>query len=96
MRILNIVAWIIFALGLLLKLMHLPVSSLSMVIGVLLLLLHSTIYLFKNAKTDLANSFTYLTFTSWTIYLLFRVQFWPCGFYILGFNVAFLIPLTVS
>jgi hypothetical protein len=91
-----IISWAFFILGVAFKLFHIQFSNWSMLLGCLLMLIHSIIFLIKNAKTDLPQSFLYLTATFWTIYLFFRIVFLSGIFYIFGFPIIFIIPLFFS
>jgi len=52
----------------------------------------SLIFLIKNAKKDVVQSFFYLTSTLITIYVLFRIQFWAYGH--IAFRFALLSGIT--
>lgn len=95
MKKLQIIAWSIFFIGILLKLFHFPFASQMLILGTLLLVIHSLIYFGKNANTNLANSFLHLTFAFMTAYVLFRIQYWSCGPMILGYSLFFLLVLVI-
>lgn len=90
MKKMQIIAWAVFLLGFILKLIHIPGASLTLVLGTLLLVIHSIIYLCKNAKTNLSTSFLHLSYSLLTVYILFRFQYWS------GFSLLFLIVLFVT
>ena len=92
----QIIAWTTFSLGLVVKLLHYPGASILLLLGTLLLSIHSIIYLCKNAKTNLSISFLHLSYSLLTIYILFRFQYWSCGPMILGFSLLFLIGLFAT
>jgi hypothetical protein len=96
MKKLLIIAWTIFSIGLVFRLLHYPGTSVLSLLGTLLLLIHSIIYIAKNAKTNLPTSFLHLSFTLATIYILFRLQYWPVGPMILGYSAFFIIVLLVT
>jgi hypothetical protein len=71
-----VVAWTVFVVAILYKILHYPGGDYLTIAGCLLLFIHSIIFLIKNATTNLALSFVHVTFSFWSIYLLFRVLFW--------------------
>ena len=89
---LRINAWSVFLLGIAFKIQHYPGGVLLLLAGCLMMLIHSLIFLNKNHKTNLAAAFVYLTYTIWTIYLLFRIQFWGVAFTI--FIVAVMLSIV--
>jgi hypothetical protein len=96
MKKLQIIAWTIFIIGLVFRLLHYPGTAVLALLGTLLLLIHSIIYIAKNAKTNLPNSFLHLSYTLATIYILFRLQYWPVGPMILGYSLFFIFVLLVT
>lgn len=96
MKKLLISAWTIFAIGLVFRLLHFPLSALILILGTLLVFIHSISYISKNAKTNLASSLLHLSYALLTIYFLFRLQFWPVGPMILGCSSLFIIGLLVT
>ncbi|MBN1463930.1 MAG: hypothetical protein JXR68_13430 [Bacteroidales bacterium] len=58
--------------------------------------LHSIIFLIKSLKNNLTASFLNLSFAFWTLYLLFRIQYWPCGPSIFGFQLLFIISFIIT
>jgi hypothetical protein len=70
------IAWSVLLIGLIFQLLHLRFRGLLLTLGGLLLLIHSVIHLIKFAKSNLLLSLNYLTFTSITIYLILRLQYW--------------------
>lgn len=76
MKVLHIIAWVIFTIGLSFKYMHWPSASLQMILGSLLMLIFSIVFLIKNAKNDSAKSFLYLSSTFISTYLMFRFMYW--------------------
>ena len=95
MKKMQIIAWTSFLIGLVFKLFHLSGGGIILLLGTLLLLIHSIVYLFKNAKTNLPISFLHLSYSFLTTYALFRVQYWSCGPRIFGFPLLFIIALVV-
>jgi len=96
MKKLLIISWILFTLGLIFKLFQFPGSGELLILGSLLLLIHSIIFLIKNAKINLPFAFLHLSIALWTIYLLFRVKFWGGWPEIFGFNTVFIIPVLAT
>ena len=96
MKKLQIIAWIIFLIGVVFRLLHYPGGGIILTLGTLLLLVHSIIYLSKNAKTNLPTSFLHLSFSFLTAYVLFRFQYWPCGPSFFGFPLLFIIALLIT
>ncbi len=79
MKKLLIAAWTIFIIGSVFRLMNLEGYSILSIIGTLLLLIHSLVFLIKNAKTDLPTSLVHLSYSFLTTYILLRLQYWPVG-----------------
>ncbi|HTF04483.1 MAG TPA: hypothetical protein VK826_10670 [Bacteroidia bacterium] len=77
MKLFRILSWSLLALALIFRLAHFPGAALLSIISCFLLLLHTIIFSAKNHKTNLPDSLMHATFTSWTLYLLFRIQYWP-------------------
>ena len=50
----------------------------------------------KNFKEDEVQSLYYVSISAMTVYLLFRVFYWPCGPSFLGFSSLFLIATAIS
>jgi hypothetical protein len=96
MKKLQIIAWTIFIIGLVFRLLHYPGTSVISILGTLLLVIHSILYLVKNAKTNLPTSFLHLSYSLLTVYLLFRLQYWSCGPMILGYSLFFIIVLLLT
>lgn len=96
MKKLLIIAWTIFIIGLAFRLLHYPGTAVISLLGTLLLVIHSIIYLVKNAKTNLPISFLHLSYSLATIYILFRFQYWPVGPIVLGYSLFFVIVLLVT
>jgi|GEM_PF-1042665 len=90
MKKIQIIAWTTFLIGIVFKFLHYPGASLLLLLGALLLFIHSIIYLCKNAKTNLPISFLHLSYSILTIYVLFRFQYWP------GCSLLFLIGFFVT
>lgn len=93
MKIFQIISWTIFVIALLFKLFHIAGSSLLLVLSCFLIFIHCTIFFIKNHKTDLPISFLNLSLSLWTIYFLFRIQYWPLGIDIAGYKIMTLIPI---
>jgi len=96
MRKLQIIGLISFIIGLIIKLPHIPGTSLLLMIGTLLLVIDSLVFLFKNVKQNIADTFLNLTFTFWTIYLLCRIQYWSCGPSIIGFSLLYFVSTVLT
>lgn len=96
MKKLLISSWTFFTIGLLFRLFHFYGASIILMLGTLLMLVHSVIYFAKNLKSNLPNCFHYLSFAFITIYLLFRLQYWSCGPFILGFPLLFIFVLLLT
>jgi len=96
MKKMQIIAWTTFLIGLVFRLLHFPGAGIISLLGTLLLFIHSIIFLFKNAKTNLPTSFLHLSYSFLTIYVLFRFQYWSCGPMIFGFPLLFIIVLLVT
>lgn len=75
MKKFNLIAWIIFLGGILLKSTHIPGANMIMVLGVLLLLIHCIIYFMKNVSKDFLSSIFHFSSLFWSIYLFFRIQY---------------------
>lgn len=87
---LRINAWSVFLLGIAFKIQYYPGGVLLLIAGCLMMLIHSLIFLHKNHNTNLAAGFIYLTYTIWTIYLLFRIQFWGVA------TIIFIVAVMLS
>lgn len=85
-------SWSLFLLSIALKLFHIPGGAPLLILSALLLLIHSIIYLIRNARTSLSLSFLHLSTSLLTIYLVFRIQYWAFSTLVLG--VALLATLT--
>jgi len=96
MKKIQIIAWTIFIIGLIFRVLHYPGTFVIPVLGTLLLIIYSLIYLVKNAKTNLPNSFLHLSYSLLTTYILFRLQFWSCGPMIFGYSLFFIIVILVT
>ena len=96
MKKMLIISWITLLTGLVFRLLHWQYGGMIFLLGVLLLFIHSIIYLLKNAKTDLPTSFLHLSYSFLTIYILFRSSYWSCGPRIFGFPLLFIIALVVA
>ena len=96
MRKFQIISWTILLLGIILKLLQIFGSGELLLLGTILILIHSFIYLFKHAKTDLAASFINLSFAFWTVYLFTRLQYMSYSQGFLGFPIVFIIPFLVT
>lgn len=90
MKVFRICSWAIFIIGLLFKILHWPGASLLAVLGATLLILHSLIFLAKNAKNQLTQSLMNVAIAAWMVYLLFRVQYWNHA------QTVFLIALALT
>ena len=75
MKKLYIIAWILFTLGISLKLFHLPFGGIILILTGILLLTHSVIYLFRNIKSNQIDILKYFSISFITIYLIGRIQY---------------------
>ena len=87
---------LVLFLGIIFKLLRYYLSGELLFLGTILILIHSFIYLFKHAKTDLPTSFINLSFAFWTVYLFVRFQFISGGQVFLGFPIVFIIPFFLT
>lgn len=92
MKKLLIISWSVFILGVVFRLFHISGVGMILILGGLMQLVHSLIFLFKNSKTDLPKATFYLSLTSWTVYFVFRLLFLPGGPNIFGFRLIFILP----
>jgi hypothetical protein len=76
MRILQIIAYSIFLIGLILKFFHFPKNAIIMMVGIFLMLLVYSIASF-NKKYDRLSSIIGFATSFWLISLLFTLKFWP-------------------
>jgi len=91
MKKLYILAWIILTIGFCFKFLHWPGANVSLLLGNLILLIHSIIFLIQNAKSNLPKSLLYLSISTLTTYLIFRLLYWQ--FSIQVFTIAFVITI---
>lgn len=77
MRKLRLVGWLVFILGLLFRIFHFPFSSLLLLFGTLFIFVEAVHFFSKNAKDDLPKSMAILSIAFMTMFVLFRLQFWP-------------------
>lgn len=96
MKKLQIIAWSCFLVGLIIKIPHYPGSALLMIIGVLLLLIHSVLFLIKNAKDKLPESMLNIAFTVMTFYFLCRILYLRFGPLIFGYSILYILLIGVS
>jgi hypothetical protein len=96
MKKLHLIAWIFIAIAMTLRLLHYPLSAVFFVLGVFFLFIFSTHYAVKNIGVDLPNSLLYVSFFFLTLYLLFRLQYWPCGPAVFGFTALFMLAFFVA
>lgn len=97
MKKFNLISWFIIVVGILFKFFHYPGAAVLIVTGNLLLLTHSIIYIFLNIKSKEKDSFLHLIFAIWSIYFLFRFQYWYGGEAIIfNMRAIFLIPLLLT
>lgn len=76
MKKLQIIAYAIFLIGLILKFFHFPKNTIIIIIGVFLMLLVNFITAF-NKKLDKRHVINDFAITFWFILMLFTVKFWP-------------------
>ena len=76
MKKVQIIAYGIFLIGLILKFFHFPKNTIIIMIGVLLMLLVNFITAF-NKKYDKLHVINGFAITFWFILILFTVKFWP-------------------
>jgi hypothetical protein len=96
MKHLQIIAWLIFIIGLFLRLLHFPFAIVISIYGALLLVILLIVYLIKNAKSNISASFFYLSHSLITVYILFRLNYWYCGPKIFGISLLFVIVSLVN
>ena len=96
MKKLQIISWSCFLVGLIIMIPHYPGSALLMIIGVLLLLIHSVLFLIKNAKDRLPESMLHIAFTVMTFYFLCRILYWSTGPLIFGYKLLYIVLIGVS
>lgn len=97
MRKLNLISWFIITVGILFKFLHYSGGAVLIVTGNLLLLTHSIIYILLNIKSKNADSFLYFIYAIWSVYFLFRFQYWYGGeIIIFNMRALFLIPLLIT
>lgn len=85
-----------FIIGLIFKLIHVYGAFFLLFTGTLLLLVHSLIFLFKNRKQNLVESFLYLSFSFWTIFFLFTIQLYNYGILKSGYDILHVISIVIT
>lgn len=78
------ISYIIILIGLIFIFRYYPGAALLLVIGTLLHLTYSIVFLIKNVKEDLKKSFENVSISLWTVYIVFRILYLPGGPFILG------------
>lgn len=96
MKKLQIIAYVIFIIGLITKLFHVNGSNYLLVLGTLLILIYGILFFFKNRKEKLADSLMHLAISFLTVYLFCRLLFMYCGPMILGLPLYYLLSLGIS
>jgi glucan phosphoethanolaminetransferase (alkaline phosphatase superfamily) len=77
MKSLRITSWTLIGASFIFKLMHYPFSGPLILLGVILLLIYTIIFLANNVKENLAESLFHLNILIWTAYFMFRFMYWP-------------------
>lgn len=93
MKKFQIISAIFFGVGLLSKFTSLPFANLEMLIGCLLFLVHNTIFAIRFYKSDLTTTLLNLTYTVFSISILFKLLHWTLGNLILNILVLLFIPV---
>lgn len=97
MKRVEFLSLIVFLIGIIIKILHWKAADLILLIGCATFLIISLIHFVKNISSNSPKAFLYLSFSLWTVYLLFRLLYWPGGpILILGFRLIFLVPFAVS
>jgi len=96
MKKLFIVAWFVFLLGIIFKIFHIPSSNYLLLIGLILQLIHSVIFLIKNVKKETPLALLYLSTTFWSYYLFTRITFISGFFWFAGIPITFIVPLILT
>lgn len=96
MKTFLITSWTLFTIGLILRSLIIPGGSIILILGTLLLIIHSVINLIKKAKTNLPSALLHLSFSFITTYILFRLQYWYCGPSILIFPLLFILVFLLT
>ncbi len=89
MKKLLIISGVLFAGSLVMHFAKVPGHSLVILISILLLLIHNTIYLIKNIRTKPDRVIAFLTITSFSFYLFTRIYFWASA------HTAFIISMLL-
>lgn len=90
-----LIAWSIFALGFVFKLLHYPGGNSMLILGALLIDVHAIAFLARNFKTNQNDSLIYLSIAGINTYTLWRLMYWDT-LRILGVPLVFLIPLVIA
>jgi hypothetical protein len=70
------IALSLLIVGLLFKFLHIHFNGLLLTLGGILLFIHSIIFLANNFKMKLLECLGFLTFSTLSVYLIFRIQYW--------------------
>lgn len=86
-----------FLIGIIIKMLHWKAADITLLIGCSAFLIVSLTHFIKKISSNASNAFVHLSYSLWTIYLLFRLLYWPGGpILILGMRLIFILPLVVS
>lgn len=77
MKKLAIISWSLLLIGTVMRITHVPGAALCLIVATLLILIHATIFIIRNRKTQLNAGLMHLALASLTVFLLFRTQYWP-------------------
>jgi hypothetical protein len=94
-KILLVLGWTLFGLGILFKNMHWPMAGQLLLAGAFLQLIHAAIGIVVNAKKDLPLAFLFLATTSVTVYATVRILQWGNSFLFLGISALFVLTWLV-
>jgi hypothetical protein len=87
---------IFFALAIIFRLYHLPFGSLLPIISCFLLLIFAVVNTFSKKQIGKLNAFGGWVLFAWTLYILFKYQYWNMGPFFDGFSVFFLLVFVLT
>jgi hypothetical protein len=87
---------IFFSLAILFRLFHLPSDSLLPIVSCFLLLIFAVVNTFSKKKIGKLNVFGGWVLFAWTLYILFKYQYWNMGPFFDGFSVFFLLVFVLT
>ena len=95
MKIFQIISWATFFVGIIFKFLHFPGGGILCTLGFGLIFMFAAIFLYKNVffkkeNKETVSALLHFSFAFLTLYILFRVQFWP------GQVANFLFAMIVS